>query len=234
MTTLEIINNEINKEIENKQVQTALLATTFKGLDLMTMKKAMMEGMMRGFKFKDFLEKNVYAIPFSGGYSLITSIDYSRKIAMRSGLVGKSAPLYTYDKDGKLESCTITIKRMVDGHVGEYTATADFKEYTTGRNLWNTKPKTMLAKVAEMHALRSAFPEEMSQQYTEEEMQKENAIEVKPEITDEIRKEVEDCTTEEKLKAVWNKHKGLGKEFSQLVVAHKKFIQSVQKDEKNS
>ena len=54
--------------------------------------------------------------------------------------------------------------------VGDYTAKVYFTEYSTGRNLRNTKPRTMIAKVAEMHALRSAFPEEMAQQYVEEEM----------------------------------------------------------------
>jgi hypothetical protein len=30
-------------------------------------------------------------------------------------------------------------------------------EYSTGKNLWQTKPKTMIVKVAEAHALRRAF-----------------------------------------------------------------------------
>ena len=30
-------------------------------------------------------------------------------------------------------------------------------EYSTGKNLWQTKPKTMIVKVAESHALRRAF-----------------------------------------------------------------------------
>jgi hypothetical protein len=172
MSKLEIINKEINTEIANVEVQKALLATTFKGLDILHMKQALLEGMMRGFEFKDFLEKNIYAVPFGSNYSLVTSIDYARKVGMRSGVVGKSAPEYA-EKDGKLVSCTITIKRASNGLIGEYTATVYFDEYTTNRNLWTTKPRTMIAKVAEMHALRMACPEEMSQIYTEEELESE-------------------------------------------------------------
>lgn len=170
--SLAVLNKELNAHLAEPAVVRALLATTFKGLEEKTMKQAALEAMMRGYKFKDFLEKNVYAIPFKDGYSLVTSIDHARKIGMRSGVIGKSAPHYDYDEADKLESCTVTIKRRVGQDVGEYTATVYLDEYTTGRNLWTTKPKTMLAKVAEMHALRMACPEEMKQLYTEEEFDK--------------------------------------------------------------
>ena len=230
MNTLQTINEQINQEL-TADASRALLATTFKGLTSIVMKQAIMEGMLRGFTFKDFLEKNVYAIPFSGGYSLITSVDYARKIGMRGGVVGISAPEYE-EKDGKVISCTITVKRSVGGVVGEYSATAYFDEYDTGKNLWRSKPRTMIAKVAEMHALRKACPEELSQAYTEEEMVKE-VVPVAQEITDEIKAEVENTKTEEELKGVWEKHKGLGKGFSVMVVAQKKFLQEVAKDEAN-
>jgi hypothetical protein len=175
------IHNEVSRELASKEVMNSLVTTTFKGLSEVSVKQAITEGMMRGFSFKDFLEKNVYAIPFSGGYSLITSIDYARKIGMRSGIVGKSAPKYEFDghsDNNKISSCTITVKKMINGHVGDFTETVYFDEYyKAGRNgypsLWDTKPKTMIAKVAEMHALRMACPEELSQAYVEEEMEKE-------------------------------------------------------------
>lgn len=54
----------------------------------------------------------------------------------------------------------------------------DFEEYTTNKNLWKSKPKTMIQKVAESQVLRRAFdisgiysPEEMSQ-YEEEQKSK--------------------------------------------------------------
>ena len=77
------IKKEINLKIGDKETFGVLVATTFNGLDAPKAKRAMMEGMMRGFTFQDFLKKDVYAIPFKGGYSLITSIDYSRKLGMK-------------------------------------------------------------------------------------------------------------------------------------------------------
>jgi copper chaperone CopZ len=197
------IGSEITRELATPEVSRALLATTFKGFSELLMKQAIMEGRMRGFQFKDFLEKNVYAIPYGSGYSLITSIDYARKIAMRSGLAGKSAPVFTYNEDKSIESCTITIKRNVGGVLGEYTATVFFSEYSTGRNLWLSKPKTMIAKVAEMHSLRSAFPEEMAQAYTEEEMQKEIETMPSEERMEGYAAKIETCKTIEELKKVY-------------------------------
>ncbi len=170
--SLAVINKQISEELKDPHILNALLKTTFNGLTEPVMKQAIFEGMIRGFTFKDFLEKNVYAIPYGGKYSLVTSIDYSRKIGMKSGVIGKSAPQFDFDEDGKPESCTVTIKRRVGKDIGEYTATVYFDEYSTGQNLWSKKPKTMLAKVAEMHALRMACPEEMSQLYTEDELAK--------------------------------------------------------------
>jgi hypothetical protein len=173
---VEIINAEINRELSTESVGRALLATTFKGLSATSMKQAMLEGMLRGYTFKDFLERNVYAVPFKEGYSLITSIDRARKIGMRSGIVGKDAPSYEMSPDGKkLVACSVTVKRKVSEHIGDFTATVYFDEYSTGRNLWISKPRTMLAKVAEMHALRMACPEELSKEYIEEEFEMERA-----------------------------------------------------------
>lgn len=197
------VNEQLNVQLKDPKVMSALLATTFKGLSADSAKQAMFEGMLRGFVFEDFLQKNVYAIPFKNSYSLITSIDYVRKIAMRSGLAGKSEPKFVEDTNKQIVSCTVTVKRNVAGIVGEYTATVFFNEYTTGNNLWKSKPHTMIAKVAEVHALRSAFPEEMSQTYVEEEMEKEVKV-VTPEInTDEYRTKLCNTTSKEELGKIW-------------------------------
>ncbi|HEY1037359.1 MAG TPA: recombinase RecT [Candidatus Paceibacterota bacterium] len=184
-----VINEELNRELADPKVVSALIATTFRKFDATLMKQAIMEGMIRGFSFKDFLQKNVYALPFGEGYSLITSIDYNRKIGMRSGVVGVKAPIYETEKseDGttKIISCTVTVQRMVNGYVGDYTATVYFDEYyKAGKtwdgkytpSMWDTKPRTMIAKVAEMHAYRKACPEELAQSYIEEEMPSDSSI----------------------------------------------------------
>jgi len=172
------INEILNRELADPKALAALLATTFKGLDATKAKQAMMEGMIRGYTFQNFLRKDIYAVPFGNGYSLVTSIDDARKRGMKNGVIGKGAPVYTYtsgkpESGETIETCSVTIKRVVDGHVGEFTATVYFSEYTKGRDLWKTKPRTMIAKVAEMHALRMACPEDLSQAYVEEEFDRE-------------------------------------------------------------
>lgn len=214
------IKKEINERIGDKDTFDSLLATTFNGLDAAMAKRAMMEGMMRGFTFKDFLEKNVYAVPFAGKYSLVTSIDYARKIGMRSGVVGKSAPTFTYDSEGKIESCTITIKRQVDGYVGEYTDTVFFKEYSTGRNLWASKAHTMIAKVCEAHVLRMACPEELSQSYVEEEYEREPALDFNEntiDVTDYAGK-LEEAKTTKELASIWSEIPAKSKMDKELIV----------------
>ena len=215
------IQEEIKKELANVSVQKALLATTFKGLSLPNMMLAMQEGIMRGFTFKNFLEKDIYAIPYGQRYSLVTSIDYARKLGMRSGVVGKSEPVIE-EKDKKVISCSVTIKRKVNNYVGEYTAKVFFDEYTTGKNLWVTKPRTMICKVAESHALRMACPEEMAQVYVEEEMQKEVLGEV---IDEKYVAEIEAIKTIPALKAYYLVNKGKGKAFDKAVTAKKLELQ---------
>src|SRR3990167_6375385 len=220
MTNIQKINQEVAEQLRKKGVLESLIATTFKGLTPENVEKAIIEGIHRGFLFDDFLQKNVYAIPFGNTYSLVTSIDYARKIGMRSGVVGKSEPTYE-EKDGKIISCSITIKRKIGEYIGDYSSKVYFAEYTTGRNLWTSKPRTMIAKVAETHALRMACPEEMSQVYVEEEFQKETVVTATHLISEELIKKVEDAKTLEELKEIWEKNKGLGKDFAKIVIKRK-------------
>lgn len=204
MTELNIveIKKEINLQLKDAETLKTLCVTTFKGLQPETAKRALLEGMMRGFTFTDFLKKNVYAVPFKEGYSLVTSIDNARKIGMKSGIVGKSAPVFE-EKDGKIISCTVTVQRKVEEYVGDFSATVFFDEYNTGKNQWFQKPRTMIAKVAEMHALRMACPEESSQMYLEEEYEKEKIIEVQTINVEEHQAKLEACKNLDELKTVW-------------------------------
>ena len=200
-TEITTIRREVDLELANKETVATLVQTTFKGLKQEVMRQAIVEGMMRGFTFRDFLEKNIYAIPFSSGYSLVTSIDHARKIGMKSGIVGKLAPIYT-EKEGKVVSCEVTVKRKVGNYVGDFTALVYLNEYNTGRNQWAQKPRTMIAKVAEMHALRMACPEEMSQMYSEEEMDKETTVRVLD--MDVYQKKLDECTDIDSLGRTWS------------------------------
>ena len=200
--------------------------------------QALLEGMMRGFTTEDFIKKNVYATPFRDRqtgkqtYSLVSSIDYIRKIAAQSGQSGKSEPRYEEDEKC-IKSCSITVWRD-GGDSRGYTATVFFNEYSTGLNLWKSKPRTMIAKVAEMHALRSAFPNELSQMYTEEEYEKENVITVEEvkvsKVSDELRKKIGDCTTEKAVNELYKQNEGLGKKLTSLVAEQITFIRQANKE----
>lgn len=216
-----LIQKEVDAQVGDPKIAQTLVSTVFKGLQPASMKTALLEGRLRGFEFKDFLEKNIYAVPFRGGYSLVNSIGYVRKIGMRSGVVGKMPPKFTED-NGKIITCEVVIKRMISGYVGEFSAVVYFDEYYTGNKnadgtikldsygkekapgTWDLMPHTMIAKVAEMHALRMACPEELSQVYIEEEFTKQSKEEEKPLDTTNERKLLESADSIEKLSATWN------------------------------
>lgn len=109
--------------------------------------------------------------------SYVTSIDGYRIIAHRTGLFdGVDEPEYKYDErvshnqvEKRLLSCTVRVYKKGSSHA--FAATVKFSEYDTQKNLWKTMPETMIAKVAEAHALRKAFPQDLSGIYTQDEME---------------------------------------------------------------
>lgn len=207
-TQLATIKEEINKELSDPSTLASLVNITFKGLTQDSAKQALLEGMMLGFKFQDFLQKNVYAIPYGGGYSLVGSIDYCRKIGMRSGVVGVTKPIYTEDANGNILTCEITVKKKVNEYIGDFTSLVYFREFNTGRNQWAKMPRVMIAKVAEMHALRKACPEELSKLYVEEEGEQ-NIIDIQDIEERKKQSKVEwfnkmtECESIDELKSCW-------------------------------
>jgi hypothetical protein len=174
LTIVQEINNELAKQTKDPATMKALMAVTFKGFKSeLLVRQACLEAMMNGYTFQDLVQKKVYAIPFGDGYSLVQSIEDVRTTAMNNGQCGKSAPEYEEDANGNIKSCSVTVKRKTGETIGDYTATVYFKEYDKGRDNWKTKPRTMIAKVAEMHALRMAFPSELSKAYIEDEFREE-------------------------------------------------------------
>ena len=189
------IQRDVEMELSNKETLHTLVATTFKGLTESNVRQAMVEGFLRGYTLKDFLEKNIYAIPYNvkqrdGSYaqvySLVISIDQVRKVGMRSGVSGMEEPKYEEGASGEIISCSLTVHRRLPGSdlIGDFTAKVYFSEYVGDKMIWKTKPRTMIAKVAEMHALRKACPEELAQAYVEEEFDSERkqAEVVKPTV----------------------------------------------------
>lgn len=122
----------------------------------------------------DPLLKQLYFIKFNGSQgptvSYVTSIDGYRIIAHRTNdFAGIDEPEYKYDQNRKVTHCTIRVYRKSSER--PFSATVKFSEYTTGKNMWVSKPETMIAKVAEAHALRKAFPQDLSGIYTTDEME---------------------------------------------------------------
>lgn len=163
--------DELNRELSDPSAVKALVTTIFKDFTPELAKQACLEAMIRGYSFSDIVKKKIYAIKFGSGYTLVQSIADVRSVAMKSGHVGTNEPIYKEDEKGRIISCSVTVKRKIGDYIGDYTATVYFVEYDKKKDNWVTKPRTMISKVAEMHALRKAFPEELSETYIEEEFE---------------------------------------------------------------
>jgi len=87
------------------------------------------------------------------------------KIAHRSGQFNGMETKVNYE-EGKPVSATCTVWRKDMEH--PFVSNVLFEEYTTGQNLWKSKPSVMIGKVAESVCLRKAFS--VSGLYSPEEM----------------------------------------------------------------
>lgn len=63
-----------------------------------------------------------------------------------------------------------------------YYSEVPMAEYNTGKSNWTRMPGTMITKVAEMHALRGAFPQDFQGMYSPEEMGQAQPTEVQPTV----------------------------------------------------
>lgn len=122
----------------------------------------------------DPLLRQLYFIKYKDKVSYVTSIDSYRIIAHRTEqFAGTDEPMYTYDpsaQNKKPTHCSIVVYRLVQGIRCGFAAKVKFSEYDTNQNNWAKMPETMIAKVAEAHALRKAFPQDLAGVYTQEEM----------------------------------------------------------------
>ncbi len=120
----------------------------------------------------DPLARQIYAIKRGGKMTIQTAIDGYRAIADRTGkLAGISDPIFD-DESGKYPNkATVTVKKLVESHLADFTATARWGEYNAGGPMWAKMAFLMLGKCAEALALRKAFPADLSGVYTTEEMQ---------------------------------------------------------------
>jgi phage recombination protein Bet len=100
--------------------------------------------------------------------SIVIGIDGFRAKAAATGKhVGTSRGL-TFDSNAALIGAWCEIYRSDWTHPAREEVL--LSEYTTGKAMWAKMPATMLKKVAEVAALRIAFPEQLSGMYSHEEM----------------------------------------------------------------
>jgi phage recombination protein Bet len=119
------------------------------------------------------LDKLIHFTKRSGKYTPVTSIDFMRIQAANTGdCLGISDPVFTAGPtDPANFAATVTVKRIVQGQVAEFTATARWSEYKPDQAfMWQKMPHTMLGKCAEALALRKGFPKQLAGLYAREEM----------------------------------------------------------------
>jgi len=134
------------------------------------------------------LAKEIYAWKQQGKIIFVTSIDGFRKKAGESGRYnGRTAPEWM-DEQGNWSSAWIGNKppaacrvgvRLV-GHPEPTYATVMWREFSRDTPTWKAMPAHMLAKVAESHALRAAFPDSLAGIYTEDEVPRTEAAPGEP------------------------------------------------------
>lgn len=124
----------------------------------------------------DPITRQIYLINTGGRngpakWMTVISVDGYRSIAEQSGTyAGSDDVVFAYaDRAAGAtgptvpETATCTVWKMVGGVRCPFTATVHYDEYRQPNNpQWTTKPKTMLGKTAETHALRKAFPTVMT------------------------------------------------------------------------
>ncbi|MFA6429731.1 MAG: phage recombination protein Bet [Patescibacteria group bacterium] len=124
--------------------------------------------------------KQIYCIKRGAGATIQVSIDGFRAIAARTKqLAGIDQAIYDTESAPNPNKASVTVWRLTQGQRYAYTGVARWEEYKQDAGpMWKRMPYLMLAKCAESLALRKAFPNELSDLYTHEEMgQADNAEE---------------------------------------------------------
>lgn len=119
-----------------------------------------------------FFQKRKSSSTGEATITFVTSIDGFRLIAARTGEHAGTDDA-TFDNEREPNKASVTVYRIVKGERCAFTASARWDEYYPGDKqgfMWKKMPCTMLAKCAESLALRKAFPNELSNMYTKEEM----------------------------------------------------------------
>jgi phage recombination protein Bet len=130
------------------------------------------------------LDRLVHFTKRGGKYTPVTGIDFMRTRAHASGAcAGISDAEFEGDPGSPDFQATVTVKRIVQGIICDFTGTARWSEYFPGDQggfMWKKMPHTMLGKCAEALTLRKGFPEQLAGLYAREEMDQATTTEIEP------------------------------------------------------
>lgn len=118
----------------------------------------------------DPFSRQIYMIQRGGKWTIQTGIDGFRVIAdRRPEYAGQVEPQWCGD-DGQWRDIWLSTKPPTAARVGVLRSdwqhpawgVVRFAEFTAGNSMWKDKPAHMIAKVAEAHAFRKAFPHDFA------------------------------------------------------------------------
>lgn len=135
--------------------------------------------------------KDAYLVKYKGSPAqIITSKSaYEKKAFKNPAYKGFKAGIYVVTASNELEKrdgmlylqgeqivggwCDV----YIDGYEKPISSAVSLSEYKQNTHIWNSKPATMIRKVAKVQALREAFPEDLQGLYTSEEIAEADVIE---------------------------------------------------------
>jgi len=188
-TTKATTSDKISFIANNEEVKLSLddiKNTLTNGNGQITNKEAMMFLTLCKYQHLNPFIREAYLIKYGNSpATMVVGKDVLLKRAMRADkFKGLSAGVIVINDKGELieREGTFVLKNeqlvggwckvwLKDYEVPFYTSVS-MDEYSTGKSNWQTKPATMIRKVALAQALREAFPEEMSALYDASEMDK--------------------------------------------------------------
>ena len=159
----------------------------------------------------DPLARQIHFVKRAGQMTIQTAIDGFRAIAARTGQhAGTSDGIFEVQKGiDRPSKATVVVKKIVQGIVSEFSATARWDEYFPGEKqgfMWKKMPYTMLEKCAEAKALRKAFPEDLSGMYTNDEMQQADKKDITPVKSKKTPKQIPTKLSESDLQVLEKHH----------------------------
>lgn len=160
------MNEVVKIDVASECAQEAVKYLGSLGCSVSEAHKHQFINICRSFGLNPFL-REIYAIPYGNNFNIIVGYEVYLKRAESSGRLG-GWKAWCENKGGELKGCVeITRKDWSSPFYHEVS----FKEYTSGKNLWATKPETMIKKVAIAQGFRMCFPCELGGiPYTSEEL----------------------------------------------------------------